>query len=110
MNKSIFYRAALGNWMTVILPILLSGTMAFVMKLSSFADPESIFFYIGIGLMFIGWCLLVRAKWDQVRRGDIFSFGISRSRPEMKRLYRFSYVVMIAGWLLACFSGAIHTP
>lgn len=57
--------------------------------------------------MFLGWCLLIRSKWDQVRRGDVINFGVSSDRPMMRSLYRLSYFVMVSGALITCFSGSI---
>jgi hypothetical protein len=75
--------------------------------LSTFADPNSIPFYCGISILLVGWCLLVQSKWHQVRKGDLLTFGISASHPEMRIRYRMSYIIMIFGSILACFSGVI---
>lgn len=107
MNKSIFYRASLGNSLFVVIPVLAAFILGMVLSLSSLADSRSPFFYAGIALMIVGWGLLVRSKWDQVRKGDVWSFGISKDHPEMKWLYRCSYAVMISGWLMACLSGLL---
>ena len=104
---SIFKRSAAANAFFLTLPFWGVPLVILVVGLSSFADPYSPFFYIGISSMFAGWGLLVASKWDQIRHGDFSTFGISKSHPEMRSLYRWSYVVMFAGWILACFSGAL---
>lgn len=71
------------------------------------ADADTPQFWIGIGGMLFGYALLVCAKWDQIRRGDFFSWGLSTKNPLMKTLYILSYCSMAIGFFLAAFSGSL---
>jgi hypothetical protein len=102
---SQFKTAAYVNIIFLFSPFLMAFTAVIVMSLARFTDINSPFFYLGIVSMLTGWALLVRSKWDQVRKGDLLTWGITKDHPEMRMLYHMSYVVMIAGWLVACFSG-----
>ena len=104
-GKSIFYKAAAGNFLLIIFPVLVALILAFVVGLARFADTRSSFFYLGVGFMAIGWCLLVRSKWDQIRHGELWTFGLSHSHQKMRLRYRLSYVIMIVGYLISTFSG-----
>ena len=84
----------------------LLGVFAFAM--SGHADATSPLFYIGISIMILGGALLLRAKRDQLRRGDVWTFGMSKAYPGMRKLYWTSYAVMVVGWILACISGLVH--
>jgi hypothetical protein len=106
-GKSVFYKAAAGNFVIVVLPIIVAFILAFVFGLARFADATSPFFYGGIGLMAVGWLLLVRSKWDQIRSGEIWTFGVSQANNKMRLLYRLSYAVMIVGYLVSTFSGQL---
>jgi|GEM_PF-5184276 len=102
---SIFKNAAFGNSLLFALPIGILGFLLLAFLMSSNVDPSSPLFYIGLVMMIAGYGMLVRSKWDQLRKCDFTSYGISKSRPQMQRLYRLSYVCMIGGWLIVCLSG-----
>ena len=101
-KRSIFYWAAVGNFLILGLPLLVAFALTFIIGLSQYANTSSPFFYVGIALMFSGWGMLVFSKWDQVKRGDLLSWGISN--PRMRLLYSLSYVSMFVGYLVTTFS------
>jgi formate hydrogenlyase subunit 3/multisubunit Na+/H+ antiporter MnhD subunit len=98
---SQFKRAAVGNFALAGFPFV----TGFVAVMSLGADATKSSFYFGIATMILGWLILVASKWDQVRKGDIWTFGVSKDRPQMRRYYYLSYLVMFLGWLIACLSG-----
>jgi hypothetical protein len=104
-EKSIFYWAAAGNFLILGLPLIVAFTLTFVLSLAKFADASSLFFYVGIALMFTGWGMLVISKWDQVKRGDLVSWGITNQKRRL--LYIFSYLTMLVGYLVTTFSGRL---
>ena len=106
-ERSPFYKTAAGNFLIILIPVATAFALAFALGLAKYADAHSPLFYIGIGLIVIGWCLLVRSKWDQIRRGELCTFGVSKTHPSMRGLYWLAYITMIVGWLIATFSGQL---
>lgn len=99
------FRATVMTAFVLGLP-LVAFVLAIVLSMAQHADGKSPFFYIGIGLMAFGWAILVRSKWDQIRRGEWAIFGVDpKSSSKMRWLYRLSYVVMLIGYLTSTFSG-----
>ncbi len=74
-------------------------------RLTKNADATSPFFWLGIAGMIGGYAMLVRAKWDQVKRGDFFTWGTTASEPSLKTLYVLSYCFMVVGVIVAGISG-----
>ena len=104
-EKSVFYKMALGNLLVLLLPILVAFIATLAFGLARYADAQSPLFWMGIVLMVIGWVLLVRSKWPQLRGGDLSTFGVSQANAKNRNLYWASYIVMVSGYLLSTFSG-----
>lgn len=98
------FRAFMMSMVVFGLP-LAALVLAVVLTLAQHADSRSPYFYVGIALMLIGWCLLLYSKWDQIRKGQLLKFGVSN--PKMRLLYGLSYATMLAGYLLSTFSGTL---
>jgi len=93
-----FRHTAWGNLIVLAGPMII----AFVTAMSFQPRSDTLSFYLGIGLMIVGWFVLVASKWDQVSKGDFWTFGVSKDKPKMRVLYVLSYFVMVFGWLMAC--------
>lgn len=96
----------MGNGIILLLPVFFGFILTFVIGLSRFATTDSSYFYLGILLMALGWLMLVWSKWDQVRRGEVFTWGLSNEK--MGFVYFWSYVLMVAGYLVSTFSATIE--
>ena len=104
-KESLFYKLAAANGLIIVLPVIIAFTLTVVLSLAKYADAGSPFFFLGIALMVVGWCLLLRSKWPQIRQGQIWTFGISESNSNMRHCYRLGYAMIILGWLVCTFSG-----
>ncbi len=102
---SIFYWAAFANILILGLPLIAGFSLVFIYGHYKYADSGSPFYYIGIGLMLLGWCFLALSKWDQIRRGDLMSWGVSGRKNQL--LYRISYLTIFVGYLICTFSGRL---
>ena len=96
------------NSLIVTLPMVIPLTVFFAVAMSGHADPSSPILYAGVALMLGGWAMLIRSKWDQIRRGELASLGVPKASAKMRALYLSSYFVMATGWTLACTSGLLR--
>lgn len=87
-----------------IIALILSVLLPWLMRPADAASP---YFWLGLVGMVVGYGMLVRAKWSQIRGGDFFSWGISSDSRNRKLIYFLSYPTMIVGLLMACFSGQL---
>jgi hypothetical protein len=98
---SIFHREA--KLQAAVLFALPIAAFVFVTaaEFSRSADSSSPYFWIGIGLMILGYILLAYTKRDQIKRRDFFTWGLTVQSRALKALYILSYAIMISGFLLA---------
>ncbi len=103
---SMFERKAKAQFLIVFgLPIT-AGFIAILMaQVTRWVDASSPFFWLGIAAMILGYILLVYTKWDQIKRGDFFSWGVTGGSGARKLLYVGSYCLMVFGFLIAGYSG-----
>lgn len=78
-----------------------------IYRISSQADANNVYFWIGIAAMITGYALLVRSKWDQIQARDFFTWGLSPSMRKYKSFYLASYLFMFCGFMVAGSSGII---
>jgi len=78
-----------------------------ILKLTRETDGATLWFWFGLLGMIFGYLALVRAKWDQIQKGDLFSWGLSPSAKHLRPLYVASYIMMAGGFVLAGASGAM---
>lgn len=65
-----------------------AGTTAILLiALIRAADASSPYFWIGMAVV-AGYASIVRSKWDQIQRGDFFSWGLSPEANGMRGHYQ----------------------
>ncbi|MGE0526864.1 MAG: hypothetical protein AB7G93_23495 [Bdellovibrionales bacterium] len=87
------------------LPIAAGFIAVFLTHVTRWTDSSSPYFWVGIGGMLVGYGILVYSKWDQIKRGNFFSWGVTSGSATRRALYAASYCLMVFGFLLAGFSG-----
>ena len=105
--SSQFKSSALGNLFLLIGPILGVIYLAIAAALVQNVNPHGAVFFSGLGVMVAGVCSLVRSKWDQIKIGNLLTWGISKDFPRMKKFHRAGYALIILGWLMLVFSGQV---
>lgn len=100
---SIFFieRKILG-WLTPIIdiPLRLIWISIVIFSIAGFVNPFSVITWLGLGIAVASWFVLLVAKWPQVKKLDVFSFGIRGLPLENQCLYRLSYILLGLGAIL----------
>lgn len=76
-----------------------------IFELTRGADAITLWFWVGLLAMIAGYSALVRSKWDQIQKGDLFSWGLSASARHLRPLYISAHLMMAGGFLLAGAAG-----
>lgn len=86
------------------MPIIAAVGISLAFNFSRYVNISSPRFSIGIGAISIGWLTLVYSKWEQIKESQIIKFGVSSINRKKLIFYKLSYLLMIAGYLVATFS------
>ena len=97
---SVFYieRKILG-WLTPVfeVPFILFWIVAAIFSIAGIVNPFSLVTWMGLGVGVAAWFLLLIAKWPQIRKLDLFTFGAKGLPLENQRLYKISYALLGLG-------------
>jgi len=93
----------MANFLMVMLPPVYALATAVGASLADLLYSDTSFFYFGLGLLISGWCFLVWSKWDQLRKGDLRTFGAG-AMPKAHRLYVLGYRMMLIGFFISLFA------